>query len=57
MRAFTVSSTAVARCPIHSLSPRHYRDDGTCPCRGDTESQGGSPTTLPPGSPPPGDQP
>ena len=32
MRAFTIKRSDIDRCPIHSFSPRHYRDDGTCRC-------------------------
>lgn len=35
MRAFTISTADVERCPIGSLAPSHYRDDGTCRCPGD----------------------
>ena len=32
MKAFTVSTADIARCPKRSLSPRHYREDATCYC-------------------------
>jgi len=32
MEIRTVYSTDVERCPKHSLSPTHYRDDGSCRC-------------------------
>lgn len=32
MRAFVIRISDVARCPIRSLSPAHYREDGTCRC-------------------------
>ena len=32
MRAFMIRMSDVNRCPIKSLSPAHYRDDGTCRC-------------------------
>lgn len=31
-RTFTVRSSDIAACPIQSLSPSHYREDGTCLC-------------------------
>lgn len=31
-RVFVVTSEDIARCPIQSLKPEHYRDDGTCRC-------------------------
>ena len=34
-RVFTVHASDVARCPRHSLSPHHYRDDGSCKCPND----------------------
>lgn len=27
-----VSSAEIARCPVKSLAPSHYRADGTCKC-------------------------
>lgn len=32
MRTFTLSSADIEKCPIKSLSPQHYNDDGTCKC-------------------------
>jgi hypothetical protein len=32
VRAFTITSADIARCQKTSLSPRHYREDGTCYC-------------------------
>lgn len=32
MRAFVVSSAAIARCPTHRMDVAHYRLDGTCEC-------------------------
>lgn len=31
-RTFVVRSADIARCPIHSLLPEHYLDDGACLC-------------------------
>ena len=33
MRAFAIKFSDIAKCPIHSLSPRHYHEDGTCACQ------------------------
>lgn len=30
VRTTVISSRHIEACPSHSLSPRHYRDDGTC---------------------------
>lgn len=38
-RAFTVTSADLARCPIGSLSPSHYREDGTCLCDEDNDEE------------------
>lgn len=35
--ARVVHYSDIARCPIHSLSPTHYRDD--CSCRCDEQAQ------------------
>lgn len=35
-RTFTVSSTDIDRCPIRSLVPAHYNDDGSCRCARNT---------------------
>lgn len=32
MRVLLVRQSQVAACPIRSLLPNHYRDDGTCRC-------------------------
>ena len=32
MRAFTIRSSDIARCPTHRLDVGHYREDGTCKC-------------------------
>jgi len=32
MRAFVVRYSAIERCPIRSLSPSHYDEDGGCRC-------------------------
>lgn len=32
IRTFTIEASALAKCPIRSMSPSHYRDDGTCKC-------------------------
>lgn len=32
MRAFTVTRAQIDACPVRSLLPEHYRDDGTCRC-------------------------
>lgn len=32
MKQRIVTATDLARCPIRSLSPDHYRPDGTCQC-------------------------
>ena len=32
MKAFTITSVDIAKCPKHSFLPSHYRDDGTCRC-------------------------
>ena len=37
-----INSRDVAACPITSLSPAHYRDDGTCKCRDEDERCDGS---------------
>jgi hypothetical protein len=31
-RVFVVSSAELARCPVRSMLPSHFRDDGTCCC-------------------------
>ena len=31
-RTFVISSSDIERCPVRSLSPRHYREDGSCLC-------------------------
>jgi hypothetical protein len=36
MRRFWISSKDLARCPIRSMSPRHYQIDGSCLCRQST---------------------
>lgn len=36
MRAFTVKHSDLTRCPRMSMSPMHYRTDGTCGCVGPT---------------------
>lgn len=36
-RVRVIRSSDIARCPKRSLSPSHYRDDGTCLCGGITE--------------------
>lgn len=28
-----IRTSDIMRCPKHSLSPSHYRDDGTCECK------------------------
>lgn len=38
-RAFTLTSADLARCPIGSLSPSHYREDGTCLCGADNDDE------------------
>lgn len=30
MRAFTIMSSDIARCPDRRLDPAHYREDGSC---------------------------
>lgn len=30
MRAFTIMRSDIERCPDKSLSPSHYREDGSC---------------------------
>ena len=32
LRTFVIQTSDVERCPIHSLLPSHYRDDGSCLC-------------------------
>lgn len=32
MRTFTITTAQVAACPLGSLDPNHYHDDGTCRC-------------------------
>lgn len=31
-RVFVVKCSDIERCPIKSLHPQHYQDDGTCRC-------------------------
>ena len=31
-RSFVLKRSDIQRCPKHSLSPRHYNEDGTCKC-------------------------
>lgn len=31
-RCFAISSADIARCPKHSISARHFREDGSCRC-------------------------
>lgn len=31
-RTFVVRKSDIDRCPRHSLSPHHYRNDGSCKC-------------------------
>lgn len=31
-RTFVIHRSDLARCPIKSLSPEHYRRNGTCKC-------------------------
>lgn len=37
MRAFTITTRDIDRCPIRSLLPSHYLDDGSCRCVGKCE--------------------
>lgn len=37
--AFTVTISDIGRCPKMSLSPSHYRDDGTCLCDDEDDDQ------------------
>jgi hypothetical protein len=32
-----VSSAEIARCPLRSLQPEHYREEGTCLCQPEPE--------------------
>lgn len=32
MRAFTIRSSDISRCPKNSISARHYHQDGVCKC-------------------------
>lgn len=32
MTGFTVRNSDIARCPVRSLLPSHYRPDGSCEC-------------------------
>lgn len=32
VKAFSVSSSTVAKCKTHRLDVAHYREDGTCHC-------------------------
>ncbi len=32
MRAFTIKSSDIARCPFRILAVEHYNEDGTCRC-------------------------
>lgn len=32
MKVKIVTRSQIGACPIRSLSPEHYRDDGTCKC-------------------------
>ena len=32
MKFRVISSADITICPLRSLSPHHYRDDGTCLC-------------------------
>jgi len=35
-RTFTITLADVRRCPVRSLLPSHYHDDGSCRCGGST---------------------
>ena len=32
MRAFVIQRSDIDRCPIHSILPSHYRENGDCAC-------------------------
>jgi hypothetical protein len=34
-RVFVISSADIGRCPVRSILPDHYEDDGTCRCAED----------------------
>jgi hypothetical protein len=39
MEIHIIKRSDMARCPKHSMSPQHYRDDGTCRCNEQAEAE------------------